>query len=120
MNRLQEIIEAAGGMLAYATRMGGHKHRNVATLTEVSKGMRVPKPETRMRIVAASDGQLTEDDIIAITGRTEAPPTSKFKVDEHWSLESPDLQHWVTTRADKAARKQRLANERERAQGGDA
>jgi hypothetical protein len=110
-NPLMQAINEAGGYRAFARKMGRSKGY-FESLRSTVNGSRVPTPRVRLAIVAACDGKVTEDDIIAISGKVKASTVARDKVDGNWELNDDERRDWIANRAAEAARAQRIANER--------
>lgn len=112
LNAVQKVIREMGGFRKFATAIG---HKKSDHLRYIAAGLQVPKPALREKIVRASGGRLTHEDIIALRGTDVAPTKPKGpNVDSHWDLPDDELRQWIASRAAAAARRQRLANERAR------
>lgn len=110
-NRLSEIVNAAGGLAAFARKMGWRGH-DTSRLRQIVDGGRVPAFVTRDKMIRASGNTITHEEILEAVGREKPDYTSKGKVDPHWDDDYEDRRDWIAGKAAAAARAQRLANER--------
>lgn len=109
-NIIEEVIGDLGGYQAFAKRMGVSV--SSTALRDIARGERIPSEIMRRRIVRASEGRLSEADVIAASGQTEPSHTAKYGVHPMWTAPDDDLRYWIWKTAADGARKQRLLNRR--------
>lgn len=110
LNIVQQVIMDGGGYRLYARKMG--KDGQSEGLRFIADGTRIPTPKMRQAIVAASGGRLREEDVVAVSGFLRHTTNAEHQTDPHWSEDDDKRKVWVTTKAARAAREQRLANKR--------
>lgn len=109
-NKLQAYVDRNGGIRTFARRMG--RESGTEGIAMIVRGERVPTPKIRAAIVDATDGELTEQDIIDITGKEKHSNDNTYFIDPHWDEDEGKRRAWIISRAAKKARAQRLANEK--------
>jgi len=99
-NPLLDVIFAAGGYAKFAKAMG--TTTNSAVLQAIAAGKRIPSERLRAAIVKASKGKLTEQDVIALSGRAEYE-RKYSEVDSHWDLPEDERRQWIAEKAAQGA-----------------
>lgn len=106
---VRAAITAAGGLTKFIRKMGRGKGAE-DSIRLILNGGRVPSTKFREDMIAASDGVLTHEDIIEITGQSEASSAPGPRVDVHWEADEDLRRAWIAQKASAGARAQRLAN----------